>query len=107
VLVNGRRVREGRVTELLTAEIPQMEVVVEGLTEPQLRALGRTLDDVQGLEARLVVRASDAEAQKLVSQVLQAGGRVSSLQPARFTLEDLFLEALSEAKHGPVGGEIR
>lgn len=106
VLVNGQRVREGKVEELLTASIPQMEVVLEGLSEAQLRSLGRVLDEVQKLESRLLVRCRDTEAQQLVAQVLAAGGRVISLQPARFTLEDLFLQALSEAKHGTVGGEI-
>ena len=106
VLVNGRRVREGKVAELLTASIPQVEVVVEGLSEERLRSFGRTLDEVQTLEARLVVRCRGSEAQLLVGQVLQADGRILSLQPVRFTLEDLFLQALSEAKHGTVGGEI-
>lgn len=106
VLVNGHRVREGGVTDLLTTAVPQMELVIEGMNEEALRSLGRTLDEVQTLESRLRVRCGDAEAQKLVAQVLQAGGRVSSLQPARFTLEDLFLQALGEARHGTVGGEI-
>src|SRR5450755_2023233 len=106
VLVNGRRVREGKVAELLTASIPQMELLVEGLSEERLRSLGRDLDEVQIQASRLVVRCRDSEAQKLVAQVLHAGGRILSLQPARFTLEDLFLQALSEAKHGTVGGEI-
>ena len=106
VLVNGQRVREGKVAELLTASIPQVELVLEGLTQERLRSLGRVLDDVQILDERLLVHCGDAEAQRLVAQVLQTGGRVLSLQPARFTLEDLFLQALSEAKHGAVGGEI-
>jgi ABC-2 type transport system ATP-binding protein len=106
VLVNGRRVREGKVAELLTSSIPQMELLVEGLSEERLRGLGRALDEVQTLDTRLLVRCRDAEAQQLLAQVLQAGGRVLSLQPARFTLEDLFLQALGEAKHGTVGGEI-
>jgi ABC-2 type transport system ATP-binding protein len=106
VLVNGQRVREGGVAELLTASNPQMELVLEGLTEERLRSLGRVIDELQTLDTRLLVRCRDAEAQRLVAQVLQAGGRILSLQPARFTLEDLFLQALSEAKHGTVGGEI-
>lgn len=106
VLVNGRRVREGKVADLLTAATPQMEMVIEGLSEAQVRGLGRTLDEVQVLESRLLVRCGDAEAQRLLAQVLQAGGRVSSLEPARFTLEDLFLQAMSEARQGTVGGEI-
>jgi len=106
VLVNGHRVREGGVAELLTSSNPQMELVLEGLSEERLRSLGRNLDEVQKLDTRLLVRCQDAEAQQLVGQVLQANGRILSLQPARFTLEDLFLQALSEAKHGTVGGEI-
>jgi ABC-2 type transport system ATP-binding protein len=106
VLVNGRRVREGKVADLLRASIPQMELILEGLSEKQVRGLGRTLDEVQPLDTRLVVRCRDAEAQQLVAQVVQAGGRLLSLQPARFTLEDLFLQALSESKHATVGGEI-
>jgi ABC-2 type transport system ATP-binding protein len=54
-----------------------------------------------------MVRASDAHAQPLLKSVLTAGGRVTQLQPARFSLEDLFLQAMSEAKHGTVGGEIK
>ncbi|MGO9830754.1 MAG: ABC transporter ATP-binding protein [Myxococcaceae bacterium] len=106
VLVNGRRVREGNVVELLSSSIPQMEVVLGGVSEERLRGFGRTLDEVQSLDNRLLVRCRDSEAQQLVAQVLQAGGRLLSMQPARFTLEELFLQALSEAKHGTVGGEI-
>lgn len=106
VLVNGQRVREGGVAELLSASNPQMELAIDGLSEAKLRSLGRTLDEVQTLDTRLLVRCRDAEAQQLVAQVLQAGGRVLTLQPTRFTLEDLFLQALGEAKHGTVGGEI-
>jgi ABC-2 type transport system ATP-binding protein len=106
VLVNGHRVREGRVQELVTASIPQMELTLEGLSEERVRGFGRTLESVQTLDTRLLVLCRDSEAQQLVAQVLQAGGRVLSLQPARFSLEDLFLQALSEAKYGAVGGEI-
>jgi ABC-2 type transport system ATP-binding protein len=107
VLVNGHRVREGRVADLLSSSIPQWELVLEGLTEERLRSFGGGLDDVQRLEDRLLVRCKDADTQRLLGQVLQNGGRVLSVQPTRFTLEDLFLEALSEAKHGTVGGEIQ
>jgi ABC-2 type transport system ATP-binding protein len=106
VLVNGRRVREGKVAELVTSAIPQMELVVEGLSDERLRGFQRELDEVQPLSGRLRIRCKDAEAQLLVAQALSAGARVISLQPTRFTLEDLFLEAMSEAKHGSVGGEI-
>ncbi|HSP77515.1 MAG TPA: ABC transporter ATP-binding protein, partial [Myxococcaceae bacterium] len=61
---------------------------------------------VQALEGRVLLRAREADSQLLLRKVMDAGGRVTKLQPSRFSLEDLFLRALEEARQGPVGGEI-
>ena len=106
VLVGGRRVREGSVAELVSAQATHMELTVEGMSLEQLEALGFVLEQTRTLENRLLVRVREAEAQPLLKQVLDKGGRVTQLQPARFSLEDLFLRALEEARQGPVGGEI-
>jgi len=106
VLVGGRRVREGSVAELVSAQATHMELTVEGLSVEQIEALGFVLEQTRALENRVLVRVRDAEAQPLLKQVLEKGGRVTQLQPARFSLEDLFLRALEEARQGPVGGEI-
>jgi ABC-2 type transport system ATP-binding protein len=106
VLVNGKLAREGSVQELLTTQVPVVELIVEGLGPDAVRGLGHPLEQVQDLTNRVLVRASDAHVQPLLKSVLNAGGRVAQLQPARFSLEDLFLQAMSEAKHGTVGGEI-
>ncbi len=106
VLVGGHRVREGRVRELLTGQTPVVELTVEGLTLEKLRGLGHELSYAQDFGDRVLVRTTDASAQALLRQVLEQGGRVTQLQPTRFSLEDLFLQALQEAKHGTVGGEI-
>jgi ABC-2 type transport system ATP-binding protein len=106
VLVNGRLAREGSVQELLSAQAPVVELTVEGLTSEALRGLGHPLEHVQDLTNRVRVRASDAQVQPLLRSVLDAGGRVTQLQPTRFTLEELFIQAMSEARHGTVGGEI-
>jgi ABC-2 type transport system ATP-binding protein len=107
VLVNGKLAREGSVQELLTTQVPLVELTIEGLAPDAVRGLGHPLEQVQDLTNRVLVRASDAHAQPLLKSVLSAGGRVTQLQPARFSLEDLFLQAMSEAKHGTVGGEIQ
>ncbi|HYI00379.1 ABC transporter ATP-binding protein [Hyalangium sp.] len=106
VLVNGKLAREGSVQELLTTQVPVVEISVEGMAAEAVRNLGHPLEQVQDLSNRLLVRAKDAHVQPLLKSVLDAGGRVTKLQPARFSLEDLFLQAMSEAKHGTVGGEI-
>jgi ABC-2 type transport system ATP-binding protein len=106
VLVNGKLAREGSVQELLTTQVPLVELTIEGMTPDAVRGLGYPLEQVQDLTNRVLVRAGDAHVQPLLKSVLGAGGRVTQLQPARFSLEDLFLQAMSEAKHGTVGGEI-
>jgi ABC-2 type transport system ATP-binding protein len=106
VLVGGRRVREGSVTELVSSQATHMELTVEGLPLERIQALGFALDRAQTLEHRVLLRVRDVDSQPLLKQILELNGRVTQLQPTRFSLEDLFLRALEEARQGPVGGEI-
>jgi ABC-2 type transport system ATP-binding protein len=106
VLVNGRLAREGSVQELLTTQVPVVELTIEGLGLEAVRSLGHPIEQAQDLTNRVLVRAGNAHVQPLLKSVLEAGGRVTQLQSARFSLEDLFLQAMSEARHGTVGGEI-
>jgi ABC-2 type transport system ATP-binding protein len=106
VLVGGRRVREGSVTELVSSQATHMELTVEGLPLERIQALGFALDRAQTLEHRVLLRVRDVDSQPLLKQLLELNGRVTQLQPTRFSLEDLFLRALEEARQGPVGGEI-
>ncbi len=106
VLVGGRRVREGSVAELVSSQATHMELTVEGLPLERIQTLGVELEQARTLENRVLLRVREAEAQRLLKLLLEQGGRVTQLQPARFSLEELFLRALEEAKQGPVGGEI-
>ncbi|HEX8433824.1 ABC transporter ATP-binding protein [Archangium sp.] len=106
VLVGGRRVREGSVAELVSSQATHMELTVEGLPLERIQALGIELENARRLENRVLLRVRDADAQPLLKRTLEQGGRVTQLQPARFSLEELFLRALEEARQGPVGGEI-
>jgi ABC-2 type transport system ATP-binding protein len=105
VLVGGKRVREGGVREMVSAEAALVEVTLDGLSVAATQALGVPLAEVQAIGDRVTVRTNDADSQHLIRKVLEQGGKISRVQPARFSLEDLFLKALQEAKHG-VGGAI-
>lgn len=108
VLVGGKLVREGSVSDLLLAQMPSVEVIIEGLTPERLLHLGLALESVQPLEQRVLVRVADAHSQRFLQAVISAGGKVSRLQPSRFSLEDLFMRALADAGRtdSSVGGEI-
>jgi len=106
VLVGGRRVREGSVRDLLSGQAPVVEMTVEGLSLEQLQAFGHELTYAQDFGDRVLLRTGNEAAQSLLQQTLQRGGRVTQVQPTRYSLEDLFLDALKEAKGGTVGGEI-
>jgi len=107
VLVGGRRVREGSVQELLSAQVPTVEMVVEGMQVDQVKALGVALESAQALDGRVLIQVADTDSQRLLGGVLNAGGRVNRMQPARFSLEQLFMDALKESGRATsVGGEI-
>ncbi|NVJ06973.1 ABC transporter ATP-binding protein [Myxococcus sp. AM001] len=107
VLVGGRRVQEGSVQELVSAKAPSVEMVVHGLPLEQLQSLGFTYEQAQQLDSRVLLRVPDADSHGLLQAVLNKGGRVSRVQPARFSLEDLFLDAMKQAGGQTVGGEIQ
>ena len=105
VLVGGKQVRQGSVKDLLTAEAPLFETVLEGVPLSQVHAWGYQPKYSKEIGERLILRTSDQDAQSLARKVLGLSGRIIQLQPVRFSLEDLFLEALTEVKD-TVGTEI-
>jgi ABC-2 type transport system ATP-binding protein len=106
VLVGGKQVREGSVAELITGGGQTVELMLEGLTAEQLATIALPSDGVQEVSGRLLVRVNEGELQQWLRAVLDKGGKVARIQPVRFSLEDLFMSALKESTHGPVGGEI-
>lgn len=104
VLVGGRQVREGSVQELLTAQAPLMELTLEGVSAEVVGKWGIAVEYTQAIGQRLLVRAQNAQAQALLQRSVQEGVRVSQLSPVRFSLEDLFLQALAEAGHSNMAG---
>ena len=105
VLVAGKQVRQGSVKELLTSDAPLFETVLEGVPLSQVHAWGYQPKYSKEIGERLILRTSDQDAQSLARKVLGLSGRIIQLQPVRFSLEELFLEALTEVKD-TVGTEI-
>ena len=106
VLVGGRRVQEGSVKELLRSGVPLVEVVLEGAGPEQVVSWGVDVRQVFVLGGRLTVTVTDEDSQQLLSKAMASGSQVISVQQVRFSLEDLFLDAMKKAEGPKVGGEI-
>jgi ABC-2 type transport system ATP-binding protein len=106
VLVGGKKVREGSVRDLLTTEVPTMEATFEQLSQEAVRASGIPVEKVETIGNRVVVRTNDAAMQALLRKATEGGGRIIHVNPVRFSLEELFLQALQEAGQASVGAEI-
>ncbi|MBX7113505.1 MAG: ABC transporter ATP-binding protein [Myxococcaceae bacterium] len=103
VLVAGKKVQEGKVSELLSSQVPVLEVAVEGLSKEQLSSVGVNHELKQEISERLWVRVTDQDLQAFIGATQRLQGRVTRIQPIRFTLEDLFMNALQQAET-KVGG---
>jgi ABC-2 type transport system ATP-binding protein len=106
VLVGGRPVREGSVPQLLAGQATDVEITLQGVALEQVSAMGVPLSSAQPLGDRVLARIPSSHSQLFARQILNAGGTIVQLQSARVSLEDLFIDAMSEAKQGTVGGEI-
>ncbi|HYX92584.1 MAG TPA: ABC transporter ATP-binding protein [Myxococcaceae bacterium] len=106
VLVGGRLVKEGRVHDLVTTQVPLFEVGVEGVEMNELRTWNIPVQEAIDLAGRLRVRLGDHECQALLARIVQHKAKVTSVQPVRFSLEELFLEELKRASGPAIGGEI-
>jgi ABC-2 type transport system ATP-binding protein len=108
ILNRGRLVESGRLSEILKTRSNEIEVVVSGVNEEILAALGRFALEVaptpEGARVRL---AHDHELARLLAVVHGAGGRLVSVNPARESLEDLFVREVgagAKAEPKPLAG---
>jgi ABC-2 type transport system ATP-binding protein len=106
VLVGGKKVREGSVRDLLTSDVPAMEATFEQLSAEAVKASGIPVEKVESIGNRTTVRANDAAMQALLRKVTEQGGRIIHVNPVKFSLEELFLQAIQEAGQASVGAEI-
>ena len=105
VLIGGKLVKEGSVSELLSTQRSQMEATIEGLDEAAITAFAPPLVSKELVGTRWRLRFDDQHTSAVLQAALGAGGKVMQLQPLRFTLEQLFLEELKNSRR-KVGSDL-
>ena len=99
ILVEGRLVKAGPMADLLGEELESIEVIAAAVPDAVRReveglALGPSLSQGDRVMFRL---RSEAELQKTLKALVNAGSRVQSVIPQRRGLEEIFLAASREA----------
>jgi ABC-2 type transport system ATP-binding protein len=102
ILIGGKLVRSGPVSEMLSAEGSHVELVFEGVDAERLAALK---PEVIQAGRRLILRTAAADARAVIEAAHQAQGQLISMQPIRNSLEDTFLEAVRNSQN-KVGSAI-
>ena len=97
MIVHGQVVRVGPLAEMLNSESMGVEIVANGVEDPQrgeLEALGASLETL-GAATRIRLAG---ESQDAALQALMAGGAmITHVQPHRVSLEELFVREAAEA----------
>lgn len=108
ILVGGRRKDEGTLEELLAGRLRFIELVARpGPTgiEALLAELRPVAQEVSVNRERVLARLKDADAQQeAVRRLFALGGELESLSPRRESLEDLFMDELTDVRRTGVGG---
>jgi ABC-2 type transport system ATP-binding protein len=101
ILRKGRLVTVGRVHELVDATATRsVEIVFDGMNPAELQALRdlATRCDVQG--ARVLLDCAPGQVDHVLDAIRRGKGRLISVSPQRFSLEDLFLREVGWSDHG-------
>ncbi len=102
ILIGGKLVRSGPVSEMLSAEGSRVELVFEGVDAERLATLK---PEVIQQGRRLVLRTAAGDARSLIEAAHLAQGQLISMQPIRNSLEDTFLDAVRNSQN-KVGSTI-
>jgi len=91
IVIGGRVVRHGKVSDLLGTEAREVEVLAARLPSdfsPQAGELGTGSVSLQA--------ANEADARELIERIWSVGGRVIGVKTRRYGLEDVFLEEVAK-----------
>ncbi len=102
LLIGGVVQRTGTVAELVTGGGKTHEVVVENASLEALAPLLETAQ-AQAVGPRVLFTVDDDRLQLVLKRLVDAGHVISRVQPARFSLEDTFVEAIKSSPTS-VGG---
>ena len=96
-LVKGQVARLGTLSELLETG-NQVEIVARKL--PQEAVVALRLERLPSSDGLVRVRGEKVRSREIVESIWQQGGEVISMNPARATLEEMFLELAEAAEPG-------
>ena len=111
ILAGGRLVAVDNLSELSAFHVRGWEVVVTELPDAAAARLreqrGITRVTQLGQRRYALELPLDTSPERIIPDLVAAGGRVTSLQPLRDTLEDLFVRQVSSAAPRHAGVEVR
>ncbi|MBO0856980.1 MAG: ABC transporter ATP-binding protein [Chloracidobacterium sp.] len=102
ILNRGRQVDSGRLSEILKTRSNEIEAIVSGVNEEILAALRKFALEVAATPEGARVRLTDDhDLARLLALAHGAGGRLVSANPARESLEDLFIREVGASAKDP------
>lgn len=104
VIVGGRMVTEGRLTEILAFDVTGWELVMAGLTADIVQSLRSAVARATRIgEGRFAIElTSECEPERIIADLRTSGASLVSLTPIRRTLEDFFVEQVRARQASPV-----
>jgi ABC-2 type transport system ATP-binding protein len=108
IIVKGAIRYEGLIEHFIPEDGMRTDVVLKHITAETANAIEEGLEcELQGLGEQIEVRIHDKLVEGLLRKVLDYGGEVVSVTPARMTLEHIFLDTVQQAGEGDDEGEGR
>jgi len=103
IVIEGRMVEVGRLSEILTGDVESIEVTVKGVTGKTQKILERVSQHtIKSGDELLVTVKSEEEVDKIMAICREVGGiRVAGIVPHRPTLEDYFMAHVAKAGRTP------
>jgi len=90
IIVQGKIIKEGRLTNLISHSIESYEVVCEGLEEAVL--LKAKIEAVKKNGQFFIRTENSLQVNTLIKTLQENGGKIVSVTPVRMTLEDIFIK---------------
>lgn len=98
IIAQGRLAGGGRLSDIVGVDVLGWELVADGVNAAALDLLRARARSVTALhDGRYTVDLPPAAPEETVQALAAAGGRVVSLNPVRHTLEDYFVQHVSQA----------
>ncbi|MDH4100920.1 MAG: ABC transporter ATP-binding protein [Nitrospirota bacterium] len=102
IIVKGTLRDIGRLDELLGETVSNVEMVLQGIGEPVVTAIGQRGYRYSTVGDKIAVTvagdAADDKVEEIVRLAMDSGGKVVSLTPHKKTLEELFVAHVGEEK---------